>query len=133
MDIPKKMGIWITQKCPLRCKFCENSDDYFKEGKIMSLDIFKNKVNEIIEAGISCVDLTPIVGEVLTIPNFGDYLDILDSYKEIKSYTFITCLIGNKKKYISMRKNARKFAENSHDIREVIIKHLDLYQKINKF
>ena len=109
MDIPKKMGIWITQKCPLRCKFCENSDDYFKGGKIMSLDIFKNKVNEIIEAGISCVDLTPIVGEVLTIPNFGDYLDILDSYKEIKNYTFITCLIGNKKNIDTLRNKSLRF------------------------
>jgi len=42
-------------------------------------------------------------------------------------------LIDNKKKYIGMCKNARKFAENSFDIREVVIKHLHLYKKINKF
>ena len=96
MNIPEKMGIWITQKCPLRCKFCENSNNYFKEGKTMPLETFKGKVQEVVDAGISVIDLTPIIGEVLTIPNFSDYLDILDSYDEIKKYTFITCLIGSK-------------------------------------
>lgn len=103
MNVPTKMGIWITQKCPLRCKFCENSNDYFKQGKIMSLDIFESKVKEVIEAGISYIDLTPIVGEVLLVPNFGDYLDILDSYKEIEKYTFITCLIGSKQNIDALR------------------------------
>ncbi len=84
MKIPEKMGIWITQKCPLRCKFCENSNDYFKEGRTMPLETFKGKVQEVVDAGISIIDLTPIIGEVLTIPNFSDYLDILDSYDEIK-------------------------------------------------
>ena len=42
-------------------------------------------------------------------------------------------LIDNKKKYLGMCKNARKFAENSFDIREVVIKHLHLYRKINNF
>lgn len=97
MNIPEKMGIWITQKCPLRCKFCANSDSYFTQGKIMTLEVFKDKVQEIVNSGISIVDLTPIVGEVLTIPNFENYLDVLDSYSEIKKYTFITCLIGSKK------------------------------------
>lgn len=93
MKKPDKFGIWITQKCPLRCGFCENGDDYFKSGKIMTKDMFEDKVKDIISAGIKVVDLTPIIGEVLTVPDIGEYLDVLDQYDEIVEYTFITCLI----------------------------------------
>ena len=58
MNTPKKFGIWITQRCPMRCSFCPNSDEYFKNGKIMSLEVFKDKVDEIISNGITNIDLT---------------------------------------------------------------------------
>jgi hypothetical protein len=93
MNTPEKFGIWITQRCPMRCSFCPNSDEYFKKGKVMPLDVFKDKVDEIASSGITNIDLTPIIGEVLTISNLNEYLDYLDSKSEITEYTFITCLV----------------------------------------
>jgi hypothetical protein len=93
MNTPKKFGIWITQKCPMRCSFCPNSDEYFKNGKIMPLSVFKNKVDEIVEAGITNIDLTPIIGEVMMLHNLNEYLDYLDECDSITEYTFITCLV----------------------------------------
>lgn len=97
MRPPKKFGIWITQKCPMRCSFCPNSDDYFAKGTIMNLDVFRDKVSEVVSSGIASIDLTPIIGEVLTISNLNEYLDYLDSRDEVKEYTFITCLVCPKK------------------------------------
>ena len=97
MKIPKKFGIWITQQCPLRCTFCANSDQYYKSGTVMPLKTFKRKVNEIVESGVSVIDLTPIVGEVLTISNLHEYLDYMDSIPAITKYTFISCLICSRK------------------------------------
>ncbi len=91
------MGIWITEKCPLRCSFCENSDDYFKNAKNMSLENFKLKVNDVVKNNIEIIDLTPLVGEILNLKNIEEYFDILDENKKIKEYSFITCLISSKK------------------------------------
>lgn len=109
MNTPEKFGIWITQKCPMRCSFCPNSDEYYKNGKIMPLDTFKNKVNELIEAGIKNIDLTPIIGEVLSMVNLNEYLDYLDQREEITEYTFITCLICPQKHidWITARKKLK--------------------------
>lgn len=93
----KKMGIWITEKCPLRCSFCENSDDYFKNAKNMNLETFKNKVDEIVQNNIEIIDLTPLVGEILNLKNIEDYFNVLDNNDHIKEYSFITCLITNKR------------------------------------
>ena len=97
MKIPEKFGIWITQRCPLRCSFCANSDQYFKSGSVMSLKTFQEKVDEIVESGVSVIDLTPIVGEVLTIPRLSEYLDYMDSIPAITEYTFISCLVCPRK------------------------------------
>lgn len=109
MNTPEKFGIWITQKCPMRCSFCPNSDDYFKNGKLMPLHVFKNRVNEIIEAGVKIIDLTPIIGEVMSMANLNEYLDYLDQCEEIVEYTFITCLVCPQKHidFITSRKKLK--------------------------
>jgi hypothetical protein len=109
MNTPEKFGIWITQRCPMRCSFCPNSDEYFKNGKIMPVSIFKDKVDEIISNGITNIDLTPIIGEVMTLNNLNEYLDYLDSKLEICEYTFITCLVCPQKHidYITNRKKLK--------------------------
>lgn len=97
MKRPDIFGIWLTQKCPLRCTFCPNSDEYFKTGAVMSLDVFKSKVQQIIQSKIEYIDLTPIIGEVLGMKDLNIYLDYLDSCESIKRYTFITSLICSKR------------------------------------
>lgn len=89
--LPKMFGVPITERCHLRCHFCFNSDEYFKESKHMELEDFKNIVNWLIENNIKHIDITPTVGEALLIPNLGDFLDFLDE-SVIESYTLITTL-----------------------------------------
>lgn len=89
IEIPKTFTINITNKCNLRCNFCFNSDDYYKNGYFMDFETFKKSLNYLKENNISNIDLTPGVGECLIHPEISKFI------KYAKSLNFKITLISS--------------------------------------
>lgn len=92
---PERFGVPITEKCHMRCHFCFNTDSYFENGKHLDINIFKNIIDWLIKEGVRKIDLTPMVGEPLLIPNLADYFNYLDSAEQIEEYEIFSSLAAN--------------------------------------
>jgi hypothetical protein len=89
---PKIAVINITDKCILSCDFCNNSKKNFN---VMSLDTFKRVIDNFISLGIFSFEITPTVGDSITVPNLSDYFDILENNPYVRCYFWFTGLAFN--------------------------------------
>jgi hypothetical protein len=86
---PYSININVIENCLFDCIFCQNKNQ-FSKFKIMDLEIFKNLVNIIVEAGIYYIEVTPTRGDFLNIPNFLEYVEFLENHPKVKIYHFFT-------------------------------------------
>lgn len=87
----------ITNKCNAACVFCAYSKDAPTTGK-MTLETFKNAIDEYIKLGGKMIDLTPIVGEVLLDPELFDKIRFAKEknvFDRISVYTNGILLVKN--------------------------------------
>lgn len=104
---PSKVGVPLTEKCHLKCGFCLNNEQLFREGKNLEFNKFKEIIDWLISEGIRKVDLTPIVGEPLAIPNLEYYLEYLEQKSEIEEYELFTSLAFHKLDPVFNRKKLK--------------------------
>jgi hypothetical protein len=86
--VPTVLNIELTtNRCFFNCSFCNE-----RKGphEIMSLSEFKQSLLFFKHSNIKILELTPRYGDILSISNISDYLDIVDNCDWIDSYFFYT-------------------------------------------
>ena len=94
-NTPEKIFIECTNLCNARCTFCfyKNKEDAGFPKKIMSIDNFKNIIEQYTSIGGKHLGLTPTLADPLTDPLFAERLQYLDTTK-IETLDFYTNLIS---------------------------------------
>ncbi len=111
----KEINIQIINDCNLYCKFCPRSNITISELNTIrqytqTLEMFKNIVDECINAGINKICLTPRMGEVLLDNNLIEKLQYLNEKTEIKEVFFSTNFTIDAKDLLNFIKNTTKFS-----------------------
>lgn len=81
------LGVELTTLCINSCPFC--AKDQRKTQGTMSLSYFDRICSLLKRKNINKIRLTPMTGEIATLPNFREYQDILTKHKMY--YSFYTC------------------------------------------
>jgi len=85
---PDRMTVQLTNICNANCTFC--AYQYLEDEKSFLKDAhFYKAVDQYSEIGGQCVDLTPLVGDILVDPKVFDRLKYVASkkFKKVKFYT----------------------------------------------
>lgn len=82
----------LTTKCTLRCKHCSNFIPCINpnEHSIITIDDFKNQVDNLLKAVHKIQNLLLIGGEPLLVKNLDEYLEYAASKKKIKRVWIVT-------------------------------------------
>jgi radical SAM protein with 4Fe4S-binding SPASM domain len=96
-----EMMIHIGGKCNLACPACslqwmprELKSRYAVD--VLSLDRFKDLVEECLDVGITKFNLTGVIGEPLIHKDFEEYCEYLNVNDRVEMFTFFTSLTTNK-------------------------------------
>ena len=77
---PDRMTVQLTNICNANCTFC--AYQYLEDEKSFLKDAhFYKAVDQYSEIGGQCVDLTPLVGDILVDPKVFDRLKYVNSKK----------------------------------------------------
>jgi len=113
MNTIKRSCFYTYSKCQLRCKPCPRYNYIDKLPDVdMTLNQFKKYVDASMEYGITEIELSPMVGEILLDPKLPDMLKYLDQFKEITRIDIFTNGLNFNKDICEMFAQYPKF--NSH-------------------
>lgn len=102
-----KLQLIINDKCQLNCGPCIRSTNQYTKTGLMSFDKF-TKILDIIPS-LENLDLTPMIGDPLDIPNFHEYITHVNTRPYIQHFDMVTNLIGLNKKQLDAMCNSNKF------------------------
>jgi len=88
--LPKIMVIEITKICYLNCSFCNKYVSTNSSNK-MELPLFKKIINKLDKFGVQSFELTPTIGDPLSVPNIYDFINYVHSKN--KKCFFFTSLV----------------------------------------
>lgn len=122
-DLPSDYFIWLGKR-----------NDILFQLQNCNIFIFPSYYNEGLPK--SCIEANAVGRPIITTDNVGCRDTVIDGYngyiipvKDANALAEkIKCLIEDKDKRIMMGKNARKYAEEHFDIKDVVERHLSIYR-----
>jgi len=91
---PQIVVITLTDNCALTCSFCNNNKKF---KNVMPFESFKMIIEKFISEGIYSFELTPTVGDSITISNLYQYFDYLEQHPKVNTYFWFTSLVSSHK------------------------------------
>ncbi|MBD1139678.1 radical SAM protein [Pelagibacterales bacterium SAG-MED38] len=146
------INIENTSVCNLKCRFCayEKRDLTNVPLNTMSLEFFKDVVNQCIDFGYKNIGLTPVTGDVFMDKRIIEKLDYLDELKNLDGFYFYTNFIpANKEKidrlleykklshlgisiYGHDEETFKKFSKGTSNSYNILIKNLNFFYNLLK-
>jgi len=99
--------------CNLNCIHCnqkERGEKKTEKSMSMSIDMFKDILNQCCDFGFTYFSLTPMNGEVFLDKTFIEKLDILENHPNVDGYHFYTNLTIDNNKYLDKLLSLKKIS-----------------------
>jgi MoaA/NifB/PqqE/SkfB family radical SAM enzyme len=88
---PHRLNIETSSLCNLNCRFCAYPKKHSPKVS-MSNEMFFDCIEQAVEIGLTCYQMTPCTGDVFMDPKLFDKLDYLEEHPRVESYSFFTNL-----------------------------------------
>ena len=90
-NLRERLYITTSTICNLRCRFCAYSKSSITKS-IMPNHLFFSIIEKACDFGFTIFNVTPLIGEVLTDPDFIVKLDFLERFPNVENFSFCTNL-----------------------------------------